>query len=222
MSSEEGQKVLVVDDESTLELAEKILSDLGYSVSKAPSGEKGLSAAETQTPDFILLDLAMPDMDGFETLRKLKERASTRAIPVIVVSADSAEDSVVKAVKAGASSYVLKPLEKALLEEKINSIKTRLSSNKAEINEKSKNAEANLEFAVKLVSLSDQRLEILSPIELHESQAMSLQSQILKEMGISITQLKLESCEKEGEGYRASFHFNTAEPENLKDLIARL
>jgi CheY-like chemotaxis protein len=80
--------ILVIDDDANARaLLRLLLEQHGYSVLLAPDGEVGLSLAEMQRPDVILLDVAMPRLDGRDALRALKDSPSTRGIPVLVVSA---------------------------------------------------------------------------------------------------------------------------------------
>lgn len=115
MSSEEPVKtvratILLVDDDP---FSLKILSGLlhsHYDILAAPSGERALNIATgEQKPDLVLLDIVMPDMDGYEVLARLRENPSTRDIPVIFTTGlDSAEDKA-KSLKLGAADFINKP-----------------------------------------------------------------------------------------------------------------
>jgi DNA-binding response OmpR family regulator len=100
-------KLLIVDDEvAILEALTDILSVEGYEVATAANGAEGLKRAGEERPDLILLDLMMPVMDGQEMLRRLKESAELRTIPVVVMSAGR----VTKAELQG-SRFLAKPFE---------------------------------------------------------------------------------------------------------------
>ena len=117
-------EILIVDDEAAnLRLLHSILSIEGYRVRAAPSGKFALSFVKLESPDLILLDIIMPDMDGFEVCRQLKADPQTANIPVIFLSAlqDGAEK--VKAFALGGIDYVVKPY---LPEELIARIETHL------------------------------------------------------------------------------------------------
>ncbi|MBU1002122.1 MAG: EAL domain-containing protein [Proteobacteria bacterium] len=104
--------ILVVDDEYiTLRLVESDLSEHGYSVTTALSGQQALDMALDSPPDLILLDAAMPDMDGFETCRKLKEHETLATIPILFLSANDNSNCKVRAFEAGAVDFVAKPFE---------------------------------------------------------------------------------------------------------------
>lgn len=115
-------KVLVIEDSQDIGiLLAHTLEDMGYDVIEARDGATGLQLARDHSPDIILLDVMMPVMDGIQALAKLKSNATTRSIPVIMVSAKGQEDDVTKALQAGASSYVIKPWDLDDLESKVAS-----------------------------------------------------------------------------------------------------
>jgi len=99
--------ILVVDDEPQLRRAMRAtLSDLGYSVTEAKTGEEALEKLRSDSPDLILLDLNMPGIGGLETCRAIRE---TSDIPIIVLSVRNAERDKVQVLDAGADDYVTKP-----------------------------------------------------------------------------------------------------------------
>ena len=100
-------KILIVEDElSIVRFMSNVILSSGYNVVKAMNGADALEMVESHCPDLIILDLGLPDMDGMEFLRKLREWSS---IPVIVVSARTAESDKVDALNAGADDYITKP-----------------------------------------------------------------------------------------------------------------
>jgi diguanylate cyclase (GGDEF)-like protein/PAS domain S-box-containing protein len=104
--------VMVVDDTpANLKLLDDMLRRQGYRVLQFPRGALALRAAQHNPPDLILLDVMMPDMDGFEVCRQLKSHDSLRAVPVIFISALTDSPSKVKAFAAGAVDYVSKPFQ---------------------------------------------------------------------------------------------------------------
>ncbi len=103
-------KILVVDDQSTDRMMlENMLSEQGYRVYTASSGEEGIKVAEGEKPDMIFLDVVMDDMDGFKTCRLLNKGAKTKDIPVIMVSSNNQKVDKLWAHKQGAKAYVIKP-----------------------------------------------------------------------------------------------------------------
>jgi signal transduction histidine kinase len=139
--------VLVVDDNpANLDLLAQILGARGYRVRAVPSGAMALSSARLSPPDLILLDIKMPDLDGYATCQALKAEAATRDIPVIFISAlDEAWDKV-KAFQAGGSDYLTKPFyaEEVLVRARHQILLRRLQ---ASLQERSASlAAANLEL----------------------------------------------------------------------------
>ncbi|MDR2968486.1 MAG: hybrid sensor histidine kinase/response regulator [Tannerellaceae bacterium] len=106
-------KVLVVDDVPTnVMLVQAILKKEGYTILTCDNGPKGLSLAQEHHPNIILLDIMMPDMDGYEVLQHLKSNPETNDIPVIIMSALSDMPSIVKGYQLGAIEYVTKPFQR--------------------------------------------------------------------------------------------------------------
>lgn len=105
-------KILVVDDTlDNVNLLSKMLTDSGYKVRKALNGQMALMGVQASPPDLILLDINMPDINGYEVCEKLKAEEKTRGIPVIFLSAlDDVLDKV-KAFKVGAVDYITKPFQ---------------------------------------------------------------------------------------------------------------
>lgn len=104
--------VLVVDDTpANLELLEMLLDDAGYDVRTSLSGKAALKSIEAQVPDIILLDVMMPDMDGYETCERIKKDDRFKSIPIIFLSAKGESDDKVKGFNAGAVDYILKPFD---------------------------------------------------------------------------------------------------------------
>lgn len=102
--------VLAVDDKpQNLQFLGKLLSDNGYEVGLAQSGSQALSFVKKDEPDLILLDIMMPELDGYEVCRALKSDFSSRHIPVIFLTAKTASEDVVKGFDAGGVDYVTKP-----------------------------------------------------------------------------------------------------------------
>ena len=102
--------VLIVDDiTENITLLRKMLKQESYAVMAAKSGASALKMISVKTPDLILLDIMMPDMDGFETCAELKKNPDTAEIPVIFISAKDEMDSVLKGFDLGAVDYIVKP-----------------------------------------------------------------------------------------------------------------
>jgi len=104
------QKILVVDDEpEAVELVEFNLKQAGYAVSTATDGVEALKKARSQTPDMILLDVMLPEMDGFEICKTLRLEAATSKTPILMLTAKAAEIDRVLGLELGADDYLTKP-----------------------------------------------------------------------------------------------------------------
>ena len=116
-----ADKVLVVDDEWEIrDLLSRFLAEEGYEVILASNGEEALELAEKEEPQVILLDIKMPDIDGIEVCRRLKEEDKTRFIPIIMVTAF--EDRDVDAFVKGADDFVTKPFSLVELSFRVRSM----------------------------------------------------------------------------------------------------
>ena len=105
-----NRRILVVDDDSDIGgLARLILEGAGYAVSIASSGQEALTSLASQRPDLVLLDVNMPEMDGWEVLRLLKIEESTRSLPVVMFSVKMEVRDKVHALQEGAYDYITKP-----------------------------------------------------------------------------------------------------------------
>jgi DNA-binding response OmpR family regulator len=113
--------ILIVDDEPfNVDYLEQELEDLDYDTVGAANGQEALLQVDASSPDMILLDIMMPVMDGFTVLARLKADARWRDIPVVVISAMSDIDSIVKGIELGAEDYLPKPFDPVLLEARLN------------------------------------------------------------------------------------------------------
>jgi CheY-like chemotaxis protein len=110
--SPEATRILIVDDDpSNVELVAEILATAGYRTVTAGSGPEALRRARPEPPDLIVLDLRMPDMDGFEVCRHLKADARTAAVPILLVTGRAEPEDKERGVAAGGDDYVTKPLD---------------------------------------------------------------------------------------------------------------
>ena len=106
---------MIVDDSETSVVALTGILSPDYSIYAARNGQEGIEAAKTHLPDVILLDVIMPEMDGYETIAVLKSLESTREIPVIFVSGPSSPEHEEKGLALGAVDYISKPLSPAIV-----------------------------------------------------------------------------------------------------------
>jgi CheY-like chemotaxis protein len=107
--------LVIEDDPRSIKLMELILDAYGYQAVIARNGEEGLAAARNQLFDLILLDLMLPEVDGFEVLRQLEADPDLADIPVVITSARARPTTKEEAVELGADFYLTKPYRKAEL-----------------------------------------------------------------------------------------------------------
>ena len=116
-------RILAVDDvASNLEILQVRLEAQGYEVITAPDGERALQLIRESEPDLVLLDIMMPKIDGITVLKQLKQDASARFLPVILVTAKADTSDVVIGLEAGADDYLTKPFEQAALMARVRSL----------------------------------------------------------------------------------------------------
>ena len=131
LSSSNGANILVADDTAeNLRLLVTMLGAQGYEVRPVTGGRQALAAAERDPPDLILLDINMPDMNGFEVCRGLKARAPLEPIPVIFLTAMSDVADKVRAFDVGGVDYITKPFQ---IEEVHARVRTHLSLRRAQV-----------------------------------------------------------------------------------------
>lgn len=118
-TAQSGQILIVDDNETNRDLLSRQLERQGYTVAIAADGLEGLHLLQTQPFDLILLDLIMPEMNGFEVLERLKTDDNLYHIPVIMISSLDEIDSVVQCIEMGAEDYLSKPFKPVLLRAKI-------------------------------------------------------------------------------------------------------
>lgn len=117
-------KVLAVDDVPlNLMLVERMLARFDFDITKAGNGRIALEEIAKEKPDLILLDLLMPEIDGFEVLKRVKENPETAGIKVIILSALNSNEDIVRGYQLGADDFITKPI---ILEKLVNCVATQL------------------------------------------------------------------------------------------------
>lgn len=118
------RKFLIVDDFSTMRrIVRNLLKEAGYPV--ADEAEDGIVALQKlrSTPfDFVVTDINMPNMNGFDLLKQIRADAQLKHLPVLMITAEARKEDIVLAAQSGASGYIVKPFTKATLEEKVSKI----------------------------------------------------------------------------------------------------
>lgn len=115
--------ILVVDDnDMNLELLAKILELEGYQVTMAHNGREAIQSAVQRMPDLALLDVMMPDMDGFELCRRLRQPPFNPAIPIVMLTAMNSDGEQAQALKAGANEIWSKPFDMETFRQRISKL----------------------------------------------------------------------------------------------------
>jgi pilus assembly protein CpaE len=141
-----SEKILIVDDDlDTLRLVGLMLQRQGYQISAATNGQQGLDKAFEEDPDLILLDVMMPDMDGYEVTRRLRQNPSTAEIPILMFTAKTQLDDKVAGFEVGANDYLTKPTHPSELQARVKTLLSRVSEKKGS---SAYNAEENRGYVI--------------------------------------------------------------------------
>jgi two-component system, chemotaxis family, chemotaxis protein CheY len=130
MSTPTDMKFLIVDDFSTMRrIVRGLLKEIGYNnAEEAEDGAVALNMLKNSKFDFIVSDINMPVMNGFELLGAVKADDSLKHLPVLMVTAEARKEDIVRAAKDGAAGYIVKPFTKATLEEKVQKIMQKIAA----------------------------------------------------------------------------------------------
>lgn len=154
-----NSEILIVDDTpNNLRLLSDMLSDRGYEVRKAIDGQMALTSARVDPPDLILLDIVMPDIDGYHVCQKLKSDPKTRQIPVIFLSALDDPLDKVKAFQVGGIDYITKPFQ---IEEVLVRVRSQLTLRYLTQNLEAQVAKRTAELTQALHDLQEAQLQIV-------------------------------------------------------------
>jgi pilus assembly protein CpaE len=123
-----AEKILIIDDDlDTLRLVGLMLQRQGYQISAATNGQQGLDKAFEEDPDLILLDVMMPDLDGYEVTRRLRQNPSTVETPILMFTAKTQLDDKVVGFEVGANDYLTKPTHPTELQARVKALLARMS-----------------------------------------------------------------------------------------------
>src|SRR5437867_12915920 len=144
------ERVLIVDDDpDILRLVSYNLTQAGFDVATAPTGRKALKSVQKRQPDLIILDLMLPDIDGMEVCRTLRQRDDSRRIPIVMLTARSEEIDRVIGFELGADDYVSKPFSPRELVLRVKSIFRRINDTSVDV------------LQIGRIQLNPQRREVL-------------------------------------------------------------
>lgn len=126
----QDMKFLVVDDFATMRrIVRNLLKESGYgNVDEAEDGAMALQMLKDNKYDFVISDINMPNMNGFEMLRQIRAQPELKLLPVLMVTAEAKKEDIINAAQIGASGYIVKPFTKAVLEEKLGKIISKMAA----------------------------------------------------------------------------------------------
>jgi two-component system chemotaxis response regulator CheY len=130
MSTQTDMKFLIVDDFSTMRrIVRGLLKEIGYNnAEEAEDGAVALTMLKGAKFDFVVSDINMPNMTGFDLLAAIKKDDALKHLPVLMVTAEARKEDIVRAAQDGAAGYIVKPFTKATLEEKVIKIMQKLAA----------------------------------------------------------------------------------------------
>ena len=130
MSNPTDLKFLIVDDFSTMRrIVRGLLKEMGCNnAEEAEDGVVALAMLKANRFDFVVSDINMPNMNGFELLKAIKAEDGLKHLPVLMVTAEARKEDIVLAAQSGAAGYIVKPFTKATLEEKVQKILQKLAA----------------------------------------------------------------------------------------------
>jgi DNA-binding response OmpR family regulator len=170
MTEEKKQKILVIDDmPRNAKLLDDLLTVKGYEVQTASSGKEGLQRIEEWKPDLILLDIMMPEMDGYEVCRRIRANPETEIIPVVLVTSLDPAQERVKGLESGADDFLSKPVDPPSLLARVRSLLRikelydTVQAQKAELTSWNANLEQRVQEQVTQLESVGQLERFLSP-----------------------------------------------------------
>lgn len=162
-------RILVIDDEADIRQAVTLmLARAGYEVIEAANGREGLRRFHAETPDLVLLDVAMPELDGWQTLDRLRDMSE---VPVLMLTARGLESDRVRGLDAGADDYLVKPFSGQELVARIRAILRRVTAT-AESRDSIEHGDLVLDLLQRRVSYDGAEIK-LTPLEFRVLQALA-------------------------------------------------
>ena len=189
-----GAEILVVDDtQASLDLLIELLTQAGYTVRPAQDGHMALRSAQAQPPELILLDVRMPDIDGFEVCQRLKKHPKTQDIPIIFLSALREIHDKVKGFELGAVDYIAKPYQP---EEVLARVRTHIELHRLQSQLEERVVERTIQLfeSEKQLRESQTQLQALTAFlqTVREEERMAIARELHDELGQALTALRID------------------------------
>ncbi|MGZ4395811.1 MAG: response regulator transcription factor, partial [Gaiellaceae bacterium] len=157
-----GARILVVDDEADIRtLLRSLLERAGYVVEEAPDGRAGVRSFYAAAPDLVILDVMMPELDGWATLERIRDLSD---VPVIMLTARGGELERVRGLTSGADDYVPKPFGRQELLARVQALLRRTGGRRQEIEERYADGFLEIDYANRAVTVADRAVQ-LTPLE---------------------------------------------------------
>lgn len=196
-----GHVLVVDDDKVSLNMAAHVLTKAGFIVSTASSGEDCLEKVRAHRPDFVLLDIQMPVIDGYETCRRLREQEGTQDLQIVFVSGNDNLEDRIRAYEVGADDFISKPISVVELRQKARNIMRMLEVRRQEIQQR-QNAtpvsddlaklamqslqESNVVLSFTRGTLNCRTLEALAELTINSLRSYSLSSHVQLRSNVGI------------------------------------
>lgn len=208
MTNSDTRNILIVeDDKAILEILIELLELHNYNVTSAVNGKKGLQAIQKEIPDLVILDVMMPEMDGFEVLKRIRANSKTELVPVIMLTAKADLESHMTGLTLNADDYVTKPFEFPVLDLKIRN----LIAKHEKLNGTNKPASREAVFLHKLNSIIDDQLSNSELSVADISNSLNISSSTFNR------QLK-KVCNKTPNNYVKEYRLNRAKEMIISDI----
>jgi two-component system KDP operon response regulator KdpE len=205
----QGMRILIVDDEKTVRrFLKATLISHGYNVFEAANGAEALEASVSAHPDAIILDLGLPDMDGTEVTRKIRERAKT---PIIILSVRENEADKIAALDAGADDYLTKPFNAGEMLARLRAVMRRLLP---------QNEQATFKVGKLSIDITNHSVEVKAkPVHLTPTEYDLLKVLVLNAGKIVTHGQILKEIWNKNEDYEEALHLLRVTISNLRNKI---
>lgn len=200
-------RILVIDDEAgVLSLLKTLLSRAGYQVLTTSSADEALALFEKGRFDCVITDAVMPEVSGYDLVKSIRTNPRHAHLPILMLTRKRHRQDVKRAVEAGVTDYIFKPIDEALLLEKVEACArgpARAESGERRLDPAAGRGEIGIDCAV--VALGETSLTISAPIKFERNQAVTLRCELFQELGLpgparqaELAALKVEQSRKDG------------------------
>jgi DNA-binding response OmpR family regulator len=190
-------QILIVDDEKPiLNLLKLFLTRGNYDVIECESGSEALKVLKEQKFDCIVTDAIMPIMSGFDLVKAIRKNPAFKQIPILMLTRKRDREDVKKAMEAGVTDYIIKPVDEHLLLDKVDLLikKSEAVRHIFECRVREENSAAELQFPAKITYISESDLTVRLPFQINSSVPFKFSSPLFKEIGIEMPLLNFIHC----------------------------